>query len=142
MNNDINQWSFDMQNPFPLVVIFLVAGITALIVYLRTPEIAGQVEIETEGLARTQRLFTLTFTAGAILFGVVVAVAYNFTANRWPALAQPLFMWGSLAATLLFSIAAAIIRPREGLGGVLEVIALNLLWGLGYGWVLPYTLSG
>jgi hypothetical protein len=25
---------------------------------------------------------------------------------------------------------------------VLEVIALNLLWGLGYGWVLPYTLSG
>ena len=130
-----------MQNPYPLIIIFIVAGITALIVYQRTSQIAGEEEIEKEGFASTRRLFTFAFTAGAILFGVVVTVAYNFVANRWPTLARQMFLWGSLAVTLLFSIAAGIIRPREGMGGVREVVALNLLWGLGYGWVLPYTLS-
>jgi hypothetical protein len=130
-----------MQNPFPLVVIFFVAGITALIVYLRTPQIAGNQEIETEGLARTQRLFILAFTAGAILFGVVVAVAYDFVASRWPVIAQPLFIAVGLGAAIIFSLAAAVLRPRENMGGVPELIALNLTWGVGYGWILPYSVS-
>lgn len=130
-----------MNNPLLALVIFVVAALTALIVYQRTPQIAGDEEIELEGLASTRRLFTFAFTAGAILFGVVVTVAYNFVANRWPTLAQPLFFWGSLGVMSLFSIAAGLIRPREGLGGVREVIALNIIWGLGYGWVLPYALS-
>ena len=129
-----------MQNPFPLIIIFIIAAVTALIVYQRTPQIAAKEEIDQEGLSNTRKLFTFAFTAGAILFGVVVAVAYDFIAGRWPSLAQPLFFWAGLGTGTIFSLAAAIVRPREGMGGVPEVIALNLLWGLGYGIVLPYTI--
>lgn len=129
-----------MQNPLPLIVILFVASVTALIVYQRTPQIAGEEEINQEGLHKTRRLFTIAFPASAVLFGVVVTVAYDFTASRWPSVAQPLFFWGGLLLAVFFSIAAAIIRPREGMGGVREVIALNLLWGFGYGILLPYTI--
>lgn len=129
-----------MQNPFPLIIIFIVASVTALIVYQRTPQIAGEEEINQEGLTKTRRLFTIAFPASAVLFGVVITVAYDFTASRWPSVAQPLFFWGSLLLALFLSISAAIIRPREGMGGISEVIALNFLWGIGYGIVLPYAI--
>jgi hypothetical protein len=130
-----------MKNPFPLIIIFIVAAFTAWLVNQRITQIAGEDEIDEQGLEQTRRLFTLAFTASAVLFGVVVSVIYNYVQNRWAALAQPLFIIGSSSAMLLFSMAAAIIRPRANVGGVKEVITLNLLWGLGYGWFLPYTLS-
>ena len=129
-----------MQNPFPLIIILIVAAVTALIIYQRTPQIAGEEEINEEGLSRTRQLFTFAFTASAVLFGVAVVVSYDFIASRWPSIAQPLFFLGGVVTAGIFSLAAAIVRPREGMGGVPEVIALNLLWGLGYGVVLPYTI--
>ena len=129
-----------MQNPFPLIIISIVAAVTALIIYQRTPQIAGEVEINEEGLSRTRQLFTFTFTASAVLFGVTVVVAYDFIASRWPSIAQPLFFLGGVVTAGIFSLAAAVVRPREDMGGVPEIVALNLLWGIGYGVVLPYTI--
>jgi len=129
-----------MQNPFPLIIILIVAAVTALIIYQRTPQIAGEEEINEEGLSRTRQLFTFAFTASAVLFGVAVVVTYDFIASRWPSIAQPLFFLGGVVTAGIFSLAAAVVRPREGMGGVPEIIALNFLWGLGYGVVLPYTI--
>jgi hypothetical protein len=129
-----------MENPFPLIIILIVAAVTALIIYQRTPQIAGEEEINEEGLSRTRLLFTFAFTASAVLFGVAVVVAYDFFASLWPSVAQPLVFLGGVVTAGIFSLAAAVVRPRKGLGGVPELIALNFLWGLGYGLVLPYTI--
>ena len=129
-----------MQNPFPLIVILIIAAGTALIVYQRTPRIAGKEEINQEGLSRTRRMFTFTFTASAVLFGVAVVVTFDSIYSLWPDITQPVFIICGVGAAILLSIAAVVIRPRRGMDGVPEIISLNLLWGFGYGLVLLFTI--
>jgi hypothetical protein len=78
---------------------------------------------------------------GALLFGALVAVAFALAARAWPNLAGPLFFWLGLGLAIFFSIGAAIVRPHENMGGVPEVIVMNVVWGLGYGWLLPVALG-
>jgi hypothetical protein len=59
----------------------------------------------------------------------------------WPDVAQPLIFWAGVGLTVLFSIGAAVVRSSEGAGGIPECIALNVLWGLGYGWLLPLVIA-
>jgi hypothetical protein len=125
----------------PAVIIFIVTALTALIVSQRTAQIAAEEEIANEGLPRTQGLFTISYTAGALLCGVFLTVAYDFIVTQWPILARPLFFWGGIVATAMLSISTSRKRQRLGMTGIPEMIVLYMIWGSGYGWLLPYTLN-
>jgi len=125
----------------PAVIIFIVTALTALIVSQRTAQIAADEEIANESLPRTQRLYTISYTAGVLLCGVFLTVAYDFIITYWPSLARPLFFWGSIIAVAMLSLSTARRRQRAGMAGTPEMIILYLVWGLGYGWFLPYTVN-
>jgi len=65
---------------------------------------------------------------------------YDFIYSRWPSITQPVFIISGAGVAIIFSITAAVVHPREGLSGFLEIIAQNLLWGIGYGVILPFTI--
>jgi len=125
----------------PAVIIFIVTALTALIVSQRTAQIASNEELADEGLPRTQRLYTISYTAGVLLCGVFLTVAYDFIVSHWPLLARSLFFWGGIVVPAMLIISTSRKRQRLGMTGIPEMIVLYLIWGLGYGWLLPYTVN-
>lgn len=114
---------------------------TGLVVYFRFNEIALSTTEDADQPAISRPVFTLAFTLAAFLFGIVVAVAFGFADGRWPDMAQQVFLGMGIGLTLFFSVGAAVVRPRENMGGVAEVIVMNMLWGLGYGGLLPLIIQ-
>lgn len=119
-----------------VLVIMPIALLTGGLVYWRAAQIAEPERIAAEGLAVAARESGVGMGVLALLFGTVVSFGYVWMFARWPGVTTIYAAVGLLLA-LGLSIAAAVVRPRHQLGGVPEVIALNLLWGLGYGWLMP-----
>ncbi len=86
---------------------------------------------------------TLTFAAIAfsVLFGLIAAALYTWMSGRWPGTAFNVYLWLSIGLTFFFSIAAAIVRPAAKMSGVPECVALHILFGAGYGWLLPLLIG-
>lgn len=57
--------------------------------------------------------------------------------NRWPVVTPRLFLVLSVLLAFGLSVAAAIVRPTAGPGGLQEVVMLNVMWGPGYGGSFP-----
>ena len=47
----------------------------------------------------------------------------------------------AIGLTIFFSVAAAIVRPAAKMGAVPECIVLHVLFGAGYGWLLPLLIG-
>lgn len=123
-----------------MVVIVPVALLTGLIVSVRIDQIAEPEKIREQGLETVRAEDSRGFGFIAVMFGLAAALVYVWLASRWPAAATNLFLALGLGLAVILSVAAAVVRPRAGLGGVGEVVALNMIWGLGYGWVMPLVL--
>jgi hypothetical protein len=76
----------------------------------------------------------------AVAFGLLAAISYLLFEMRWPDLAQFMFAGLGLLSAIVLSIGAAILRPQAGWAGVPEIIALNLVWGAGFGLLLPFVI--
>lgn len=123
-----------------LIVIIPVALITGVIVSARIEQIAEPTKIQNRGLVNVRKEDGTGFGMIAFAFGVAASLVYLWAQSRWPELAPNVFLGLGLGLAVLLSVAAAIVRPAAGLRGVPEVIALNLLWGTGYGWAMPLAV--
>ncbi len=127
-----------MKLLLPLLIILVVVGATFGVVWLRYDQFAAATA---EDAAKTPErpLFAFAFTMAALLFGIAVSVGYYFATGWWQNTERVLF-WTAIGLTVLFSIGALVVRTQVVKGGVAESIGLNLLWGLGYGWILPLVM--
>lgn len=119
----------------PALMILGVTGITFLVVWFRYSQLAVTSDTSSPSVP-PRRLFAFAFTMAAFLFGSVIAVGF-YVATGWWQSADRILFWTAVGLTVLFSVGALVVRTQVIKGGAVESIALNLLWGLGYGWVLP-----
>jgi hypothetical protein len=119
----------------PVFIILGVTGVTFAIVWVRYDQLAAAPDNGT-GQVPDRRLFSFAFTMAAFLFGIMVTLGFYFATGWWQSAERVLFRT-AIGLTVLLSVGAAIVRTQVVRGGVAESIALNLLWGLGYGWILP-----
>ena len=124
-----------------LLVILAVSVSTRLLVGLRIEQIAEPEKLAVQGVDSVRRQDATDYTLMALALGALAAIAYSLLASRWPATVDTVFMAGASFMTLSLSAAAAVIRPRAGMAGVPEMLALYLIWGAGYGWLLPIVMG-
>ena len=121
------------------LVIIPVTLSTALIVSMRIKRIAEPERIEQFGIQVVRSKETYEFAMLAASMGVLVTVAYILLSQRWP-ITNELVAGLGFGIAIVLSAAAAFFRPQAGLAGVPELITLNLIWGAGYGWLLPFVI--
>ncbi len=139
-----------MKIVLPLLVIFAVVGITLGTVLFRYEKIAvpsPDNTASTNGAAppsgveqMPKHLFVFAFSMAAFLFGLVTAAAFYFASGWWTS-ARSILFYIALSLTLFFSIGAAIVRTKVVHSGAIECIVLNIVWGMGYGWLLPLVMT-
>ena len=129
-----------MKVLYIVLIILGVALTTGLIVFFSEERLSALIEAEGKALGSARNTLTFAFSVAAVVFGLIVLGVYLLVASQWPDLAKPLFFWASLGLTIFFSIGAVVVYPQMGIKGLPEVLGLNLLWGLGYGWLLTYVL--
>ena len=127
-----------MKLILPMLIILGVTGATFAIVWLRYNQLAAETG-DTASPVPDRRLFSFAFTMAAFLFGALVTAGF-YVATGWWQSADRILFWTALSLTVLFSVGAAVVRTQVVKGGAMESITLNLLWGLGYGWLLPTVM--
>ena len=122
------------------LVILPVAISTSLIAGVRTRAMIDTDQIEMMSFAEARKKEAMELGILALCFGVIATLAYLLMAQSFPSATRGIFMIAGFGLALLLSVAAIFVRPQAGLGGVPEVIAMNVIWGTGYGWLLPFVL--
>ena len=123
----------------PALIVLVVVGATFGIVWLRYDQLLAESE-PGERADPSRGLFSFAFTMAALLFGIAVAVGFYFASGWWQS-ARSILFWTAVSLMVLFSVGALVVRTQVLKAGAAESIALNLLWGLGYGWVLPTVMK-
>lgn len=111
----------------------------ALVAYLRTDRLADPATVERHGRATAARRDMIGFGVMTFVAGALAALLFGWLDGLWSATRIAFAVLG-LGTAIALSVAAAIVRPKLGLGGVQEVTAVSLLCGLAYGVGLPYLL--
>ena len=78
--------------------------------------------------------------AAAVVAGLVAATLYRWLDGEWPGVGPPLFVAVAVGGAAILSLAALILRPGRRGAGTREAIALNLVWGVGFGVAIPLVL--
>ncbi len=81
------------------------------------------------------------WAGAAVAVGALAATAYLWVDGLWPDRSLQVFVAIGLGGSAVLSVAAAVVRPRRRLTGVPECVALNLVWGVGYGVAIPLILQ-
>ena len=121
-----------------IVVVAAVAAITWIVANARFTQIA--IPAEDDGALPEQQTFTRNFALVGGLVGIAAGVGFLIARGLWPDSAQTVFLVLGLILIAFFSIGAAVVRTQVVKGGAVESIALNVVWGVGYGIVLPFAL--
>jgi hypothetical protein len=126
-----------------LVIILPVTLLSGGLTYWRAGPLADEKTDEAPSKGPEVSAATLTRAAIAfsVLFGLVAAALYTWIAGRWPSTAFDVFLGLAIVLTILFNVAAVVIRRTEKMSGIPECIALNTLFGMGYGWLLPLLIG-
>jgi hypothetical protein len=121
----------------PLII--TVSAIAAMIAYVRTDHLADPATVEERGRLAAARRDAVGFGLLALVLGTLAALLFSWLDSFWDP-TRAVFAALGIGAAVALSIAAAIVRPKVGLGGVREVAALNVLCGVAYGVALPLLL--
>lgn len=126
-----------------LIVILPVTLLSGGLTYWRAEPLTVENTAEASSREPEISATTLTFAAVAfsIIFGLIATVLYTWMIGRWPATAPNVYLGLAIGLTIFFSGAVAIVRPAANLGGVPECIALHVMFGTGYGWLLPLLIG-
>ena len=122
-----------MFNQLPRVW-WLIAAITALSVIL--VHLGGKGMLETTKGTRVG--LGIGYLLGGVLFGMLALQAYLWVAQLWPAAPSTTYFWIAIALTAVLTFAAiGMFWVVKDMRVVAIWITLNLLWGLGYGLLIP-----
>lgn len=126
-----------------LIVILPVTLLSGGLTYWRAEPLTEEKTAEASSEEPEISATVLTFAAVAfsIIFGLIAAALYTWMIGRWPATAFNVYLGLAIGLTIFFSVAAAIVRPAAKMSGVPECIALHILFGAGYGWLLPLLIG-
>jgi hypothetical protein len=117
---------------------WLIGGITILSILL--VQLGGKGMLEITKSNRTGLAFGYLF--GGVIFGLVAIQAYLWMAQAWPANTASIYLWTAIGVSAMLTVAAIgmiwVVRDVRTVG---IWIALNLLWGLGYGWFIPRLVA-
>ncbi len=129
-----------------LTVTLIVALLTGGGVFWRAEHLvklwAGPEAQETKSLPELRKNWVLIFSIAAVVFGLAATILYIWLAGRWAG-TTALYFWLGLGLTILFSIGAGVAISVEfpvGKAGIPSIIAMNFLWGIGYGVIMPWLL--
>lgn len=124
-----------------LSVIVPVALLTGALVYLRPLQLVEPTKIEMKGVEAAAREYAFASVLLTLAAGLLVTLLYVGLAYRYPDSAAKIYLMLGVVLAAALSMAAAIVRPRLHMRGVFEIILLNILWGVSFGWLLPLVIS-
>ncbi len=126
-----------------LIVILPVTLVSGGLTYWRAGPLTEEKTDQAAPKGPEMSAATLTFAAVAcsVLFGLIAAALYTWMSGRWPGTAFNVYLGLAIALTVLFNVAAAVVRTTAKMSGIAECIALNTLFGIGYGWLLPLLIG-
>jgi len=80
------------------------------------------------------------YLVGGLLFGCVAVWVYVWMAGRWAGTAPTIYLWLALGIAMCLNILALSERRKHSRTAVMIWIILNVVWGAGYGWLVPLML--
>jgi len=80
------------------------------------------------------------YLVGGLLFGCVAVWVYVWMVGRWPETAPTIYLWLALGIAMCLNIMALSERRKKSRTAVMIWIILNVVWGAGYGWLVPLVL--
>jgi hypothetical protein len=123
-------------------IIAPVALLTGLVCFWRGEQLLGWYPVPVRETAG-RIVIALVFAILAGVFGLVATSVYARLVGNRPDTASQIYLWVGVGLAVLLSVAGFIVpsalRKR---GPVVAWTAMNFLWGIGYGWVLPLILRG
>jgi hypothetical protein len=123
-----------------LRVIIPVALLTWIVCFWRGEQLLAWYPIPVKGTAG-RIVIASVFAILAVVFGLVATAVYGRLAATRPDTAALIYRWAGLGLAVLLSIVGFIVPGAlQKKGPVVAWTLTNLLWGVGYGWVLPLLL--
>ncbi len=126
-----------------LVALLIAVPITLLSVGLvvwRAEAVAGAEEVAAKGLAAVRSSLAGGWLVAGLIFGVMAMLVYRWMLGRWAAEAPRLYLGLAGVLIVALSMLAVVALPMLKRHCLAEYIALHLLWGLGYGWLIPQVI--
>jgi vacuolar-type H+-ATPase subunit I/STV1 len=122
-------------------VIVLVSLLTGIAVFLRGERMLAWYPLPLKGVAGWI-VIAVVFAIVAMIFGMVANSVYGRLVASRPDTAAQIYLWVGIGAAILLTIAGFIVPSvLKKQGPVIAWIAMNFIWGVGYGWALPRLLS-
>ncbi len=117
---------------------WLIAAITLVSVVL--VQFSGKTMLDP---ARTNRIgLSFNFLIGGIVFGLLAIQMYLWISGWSPANASVIYAWLAAGMTGVLTIAAfALWQVVKDPQTVAIWVALNIMWGAGYGWLIPRLVT-
>jgi hypothetical protein len=128
-----------VHHPFWLTLLLTVAvaALSAALVHARADRIVSPATAAGFDRGKLRRTAAGGIAGAAILFGGVASGLFLVLEAWGPDLAGHVFRIGSSIAAIALSLAAVRLRANARMRGVPELVALNVLWAAGFGWLLP-----
>jgi hypothetical protein len=121
-------------------VIVSVALLTGIVCFWRGERMLAWYPVPIKGVAG-RAVIALLFTVVAAIFGLVANSVYGRLVASRPDTAAQIYLWVGVGVAVLLTVAGFIVPAAiKRQGPVVAWAVMNLLWGVGYGWVLPLVL--
>ena len=122
--------------PTTLTAAIPVALLSVAIVYWR-----GSAPGKTAETAVAKLQAAVWYVVVAVISGFVAKGVYLWVVGRWPATGTSIYFWLAMGLAAALTVLAFVGRSLWKTGDILGYTAINFLWALGYGWLLPRLMS-
>ena len=82
----------------------------------------------------------LAYLIGGLIIGCLAVCVYVWMAGQWPDRAAILFRWAALGIAVVLNILVLMMHRKFSRIVVTVWFVLNVVWGVGYGWLLPMVI--
>ncbi len=89
---------------------------------------------------RSKVAVVLAYLIGGLIIGFLTVCVYVWMAGHWPGRAAILFRWVALGIAVVLNILVLMMHRKFNRAVVIVLIVLNVVWGVGYGLLLPVVL--
>jgi hypothetical protein len=119
------------------LVILPVSVLSGVIVYFGAERLAAPALLARRGPSWVKRRGAVGCAVSAGIVGMLTAVLYGWISRAVPGLAAPILALASTAIVAMLTALAILARRPQGGRGSAELVVLIVLWGIGYGWLIP-----